>query len=273
MTQQEYENAVQTRLQEEQERYTQEVAEARASADAAWRQQLPELRAKLIAQAKANIDAQMTSEMQPLPAEEKAVQLDAATAEIDAQLQKQHEEQLQMAVSVVQLPETEAQVRRLYAFLRPQDVSDIQSDAGAGSGIYEKIWHVGSSYWNIAEAKFVAEPEDKSNVVELGGPPTVQNLKENVLYYASLDPRIKLGSELMDTGEKLASLRLERDKRLAEHDNKIAQLTRAAREGEDVATQLAAWDAYAIALCELPDQPGSPWDGGGPETPWPKKPA
>lgn len=272
MTQQEYENAVQTRLREEQERYTQEMAEARANADATWRQQLPELRAKLIAQAKANIDAQMTSDMQPLSAEEKAAQLDAATVEIDAQLQKQHEEQLQMAVSMVQPPETEAQVWQMYAFLQPQDAPEIPLESSPVS-MYEKTWHVGSSYWSLAEAKFVAEPEDKSNVVELGGPPTVQNLKENVLYYASLDPRIKLGPELMDTGEKLASLRLERDKRLAEHDNKIAQLTRAAREGEDVAAQLAAWDAYAIALCELPDQPGSPWDGGGPETPWPKKPA
>ncbi|WP_300125776.1 phage tail assembly chaperone [Desulfovibrio sp.] len=37
--------------------------------------------------------------------------------------------------------------------------------------------------------------------------------------------------------------------------------------------QLAAWDAYAEALCELPAQEGAPFDGGGELTPWPDAPA
>lgn len=69
-----------------------------------------------------------------------------------------------------------------------------------------------------------------------------------------------------------AQLRSIREVKFREYDKVVSQLERKARIGEAVATQLAAWDAYAIALCELPEQPGAPWDGGGSQTPWPVKP-
>lgn len=72
--------------------------------------------------------------------------------------------------------------------------------------------------------------------------------------------------------ERFRRLRSARDAKLVEYDTKIAQLTRMAREGEDMESELDAWDAYATALCNLPEQSGAPWDGGGELTPWPAKP-
>ncbi|MBD5585210.1 MAG: hypothetical protein HDQ88_09010 [Clostridia bacterium] len=72
--------------------------------------------------------------------------------------------------------------------------------------------------------------------------------------------------------ERFQMLRSARDAKLTEYDTKIAQLTRRAREGEDMESELDAWDAYATALCNLPEQKGAPWDGGGELTPWPTKP-
>ena len=80
------------------------------------------------------------------------------------------------------------------------------------------------------------------------------------------------------TAEELfAALRAAREPRLAEYDREMAQLQRQLRLATDagatsVELDIAAWDSYAQALCDLPQQPGAPWDGGGDETPWPVKP-
>ena len=74
------------------------------------------------------------------------------------------------------------------------------------------------------------------------------------------------------TEELFAQLRSIREVKFREYDEAVSQLEREARTGENVAARLSAWDAYAIALCELPEQPGAPWDGGGVKTPWPVKP-
>lgn len=73
--------------------------------------------------------------------------------------------------------------------------------------------------------------------------------------------------------ERFQMLRSARDAKLSAYDVKVAQFTRKAREGEDMEATLAAWDAYATALCELPEQAGAPWDGGGELTPWPAEPS
>lgn len=75
-----------------------------------------------------------------------------------------------------------------------------------------------------------------------------------------------------NTDELFAQLRSFREVKLRDYDAKISQLERRARLGENVASELAAWDAYALALCNLPDQEGAPWDGGGSATPWPAAP-
>lgn len=72
--------------------------------------------------------------------------------------------------------------------------------------------------------------------------------------------------------ELWAQLRAMRDLRLLEYDKAISQLNRARRNGEDVTEGVALWDAYAKALCDLPEQRGAPWDGGSWGTPWPKRP-
>lgn len=78
------------------------------------------------------------------------------------------------------------------------------------------------------------------------------------------------------TEELFAQLRSYREVKLREYDEKISQLDRQIRLNPDYAAypiERAEWDAYAVALCNLPAQEGAPWDGGGSETPWPQKPA
>lgn len=79
------------------------------------------------------------------------------------------------------------------------------------------------------------------------------------------------------TDELFAALRGARDAKLRdEYDPHIAQLIRQQRrastdeERAAIATQIAAWDAYAVALCDLPEQDGTPWTDG--DIPWPTPP-
>lgn len=98
-----------------------------------------------------------------------------------------------------------------------------------------------------------------------------QNKKQlEQLYSVFLEEVVQ--EPLPTTAELFAQLRSIREVKFREYDEAVSQLERRARIGENVASQLAAWDAYAIALCELPEQSGAPWDGGMSETPWPVKP-
>ena len=72
--------------------------------------------------------------------------------------------------------------------------------------------------------------------------------------------------------ERFEMLRAARKGKLADYDVAVAELRRKERAGADVTADLAAWDAYAEALCDLPAQEGAPWDGGGELTPWPEEP-
>jgi len=74
----------------------------------------------------------------------------------------------------------------------------------------------------------------------------------------------------------LAPLRATREALLGEYDKNIAALSRVQRlattddERTAIATQIAAWDAYAVALCSLPEQDGAPWADS--TIPWPTPP-
>ena len=57
--------------------------------------------------------------------------------------------------------------------------------------------------------------------------------------------------KMLTTEELFARLRKKRDELLQRHE--------------------CANPAYKQALRDLPAQPGAPWDGGGPETPWPNR--
>ncbi|MBD5585798.1 MAG: hypothetical protein HDQ88_12010 [Clostridia bacterium] len=84
--------------------------------------------------------------------------------------------------------------------------------------------------------------------------------------------------EVPTEAELHASLEKERGYRLYDYDNTVSQIQRVMRNTQDetiiseLTATLAAWDAYATALCRLPSQDGSPWDGGGENTPWPTVP-
>lgn len=75
--------------------------------------------------------------------------------------------------------------------------------------------------------------------------------------------------------ERFRMLRMARDAKLAEYDKHISQLDRMLRmypNNMDYYNLRNSWDDYAITLCNLPEQPGAPWDGGGELTPWPVVP-
>ena len=83
-------------------------------------------------------------------------------------------------------------------------------------------------------------------------------------------PRIESGQNQsgQTAGEILRkNLRSERDRRLAGTDYLLMPDYPI---GEENRAQVAA---YRQALRDLPAIDGSPWDGGGPQTPWPQAPA
>lgn len=61
-------------------------------------------------------------------------------------------------------------------------------------------------------------------------------------------------------------LRAERDRRLTTTDYLLMQ------DYPIVEGNLSVVKAYRQSLRDLPAQAGAPWDGGGPETPWPAEP-
>lgn len=67
-------------------------------------------------------------------------------------------------------------------------------------------------------------------------------------------------------GELFAALRAERDRRLAATDYLLAA------DYPLYGDEREAVIACRQALRDLPAREGAPWDGGGPETPWPVKP-
>lgn len=126
--------------------------------------------------------------------------------------------------------------------------------------------------WDVEKAAFVDEMPESAEILSLSnadGDIDVDYLRETLLFYG-----YDLG-ELASPQELFASLRDERDNRLDEYDKKIAQLDRLIRlnpDDESYIAQRHEWDEYAVALCDLPDEEGAPWDGGGKLTPWPQKP-
>lgn len=270
------------------EQYAAKVAEAKANAKAQWDKELPAKREKLIAQATADINAETVATPEGprlLTEPEKTQKLEAAMAQIVASLQAEEKQYIEMASVIPEQAPTLKGIEEEFSIGKPQSdeekaaeqtVAEPQTEVAP----YDAIWTDGTQYWDVAEACYVNPNSragiDQSRVVMLGGSiPFEQNIRENIKYYAQRDPRIQLGPEIMDTEELFVRLREKRSERLAEYDQKIAQLDRLIRENPDYATysiQRAEWDTYATALCNLPTQPGAPWDGGGPETPWPAKP-
>lgn len=119
---------------------------------------------------------------------------------------------------------------------------------------------------------YIVVPDDKLQEHLNKGYKTYEMLKP--VFEAEAEERLQ---EKLNNPQYIAELfellRMQRSLRLAEYDTKISQIERQARLGMDVAEQIAAWDAYAQALCSLPEQEGAPWDGGGELTPWPVMPA
>lgn len=281
----EYQILIDYYYNQDQERYSAEVAKAKADAEKQWEAGYEKKREELIAQMEANLAA-MTVDApdgpQPLPEAKWYAKWNEGMKEINAHLAEEHKQTIEQAASFVQPAKTMAEVESTYSFFKGDILAKMEAEANPEPvqvDLYDALIPVGDSYWNVAEACYVNSnartPIDQSRVLEIAPDATEENLRSWIKFYSQQDPRIKMGPEIMDTEELFTRLREERSKLLTEYDQKIAQLDRLIREHPDYATysiQRAEWDAYATALCNLPSQEGAPWDGGGPETPWPTKP-
>lgn len=179
-------------------------------------------------------------------------------------------------LSSIERPKTIEQIEQEYNYLRPLENEELPEINPVP--LYETIYKIGERYWSIKERKFIPEPIEKNNVIQLAGKPTIDNLRAALILYGKSDPLIQLGPEIMTIDELFTSLRNKRDEYFSEYDKKIAQLDRLIRENPDnieYQTKRKAWDNYANELVALTDEgrEGAPWDGGGPLTPWPEKPA
>lgn len=288
-TLEEWETLVNNTYLNDQERYNTAVAEARAKAVERWDAEEPARREAMMKQAAANIQAMVEdgpAGPQPLSEAKVSELMTQAAEEMNETLAKEKQEFVQQAESVVPPPKSRKDIEQLYGFYKSaiEQTAQLTAEPEPASALapYDFIWTDGTQYWDVANACYLnpngRAPIDHSRVVMLGANGVSsfeQNIRENIKLYSQTDPRIKLGPEVMDTEELFTRLREERSNRLAEYDQKIAQLDRLIRENPDYAEytiKRMAWDAYATALCNLPSQAGAPWDGGGPETPWPDKP-
>lgn len=288
-TPEQFQELINIAVENDKERYDAEVAKARARAIEQWDSEEPAKREAIMAHAAANIKAMTVDGSDgPEPLSEAKISelMTQVAQEMNERLAEEKQRVIQQAEGIVEHAKDAEYYESLYGFLKPSSVQFSEqleeSSIGFNPDPYDAIWTDGAQYWDVANACLInpngRTPIDQSRVVKLGNNGVSsfeQNIRENIKFYSQNDPRIQLGPEIMDTEELLTRLRAERSKRLAEYDQKIAQLDRLIRENPDYATysiQRAAWDAYATALCNLPSQEGSPWDGGGPETPWPAKP-
>lgn len=260
------------------EKYELDKAQATQQAEAQWDSQYVAKREHMIAEMEANLAAMTVIGLDganvPLTATEYQTEWDEGIKKINAQLAQEHEQFIAQAVSMVQQPEKMEQIEATYGFYKAAILQQQEFALLPEPEPYvppqDRIYKVGDRYWSVPLEAWVSAPTDTANVVVLGGEPTEQNLRETLKANG-----LPLGPEIMDTEELFVRLRSRRNERLDEYDKKIMQLNRLIRENPDYATytiQRAAWDAYATALCELPQQSDAPWDGGGPLTPWPAKP-
>lgn len=74
------------------------------------------------------------------------------------------------------------------------------------------------------------------------------------------------GTWVIDSEQAFSLLRAERNRRLTESDFLVLPGYPLSTEDRDAVLQ------YRTYLRDLPAQDGAPWDGGGENTPWPKKP-
>lgn len=90
---------------------------------------------------------------------------------------------------------------------------------------------------------------------------------ENDAYIEKQDGDYIIVQNAAPSSESLfSSLRAERDRRIASSDYLLMPDYPLAEDSRQIV------QTYRQELRDLPAQDGAPWDGGGPETPWPTLP-
>lgn len=261
-----YEEAVAAELASQQAQYEQTAARMAAAAARDWDGKKGALRLALLEQAASRIEALVNAAGKPHPASERERLLAAATEAIDAELARQRQTYIDEACAVIPGPWPEADIRAMLAHLRDPEQPPAEPAGRTrpdGKTIYRladgRLYDVAAGLYR-ADAGLAAEEEDR--VIDLGGDPTDANLKETLAFYGLPVPAF-----LQDVSELFASLRAERDRRIAATDYLVC-VDYPLDSGSGREEVLA----YRAALRDLPALAGAPWDGGGPETPWPALP-
>ena len=108
-----YENGLET--------YKNKVAEAKEQVLAQWNKVVKTKKAELLDQAKTNINSQTNDNGNPLSDKEKQDLIAKATTEIDNHLEKEKNQQLEQAASMVEQPESLDQIKTTYMCYYPHE--------------------------------------------------------------------------------------------------------------------------------------------------------
>lgn len=181
----------------EAEAYDNTVAAARATIEARWDAKAPALRESLVAELEVNLNAETVqgeNGPEPVSKAEWDKRWRAGVAQIDAGLARQKQEAINNAASSITPPRTLAQIQTTFGMYKPQEQPPMPEIHRVPPG--QEIYEVGETYWSVPEAKFIPEPEDKSNLVVIGGAPTNENLRETLEFYG-----YPVGDELLTPAE------------------------------------------------------------------------
>lgn len=137
----------------------------------------------------------------PLTEEEKHTIIEQAEASIAAQFEHDKQEHLAQALSMVRQPPSEEQVRMMYDFLKEPE-NPAEDTAPFVPNFHELVYKVSDLYWSVPEHKFIPEPDDKTNVVELAD---TAALRRTLNFYRNTSqPWIVIGDELLNPQELYA---------------------------------------------------------------------
>lgn len=245
----EWNQLINYKVAEEQERYNNEIKQAKKIAKAQW-------------------DKTLEQRIQ-------AIKENNPNANIDSELEKEKEQFINDFISVIEIPQTKEQIEQTLSFLKPMEMSvpDIPQ-----YNIKDKIINLNNNYWSIAEGRFIdSDNIPAGKLIFIGGEQTFEALQEFVNAEHLGDPSIPKCTDKAITDKKFDLLREARKTRFALYDAKINQLNREVRQNparEAVyMDEMQLWDNYARLLSNITELPNAPWDGGGEETPWPEIPS
>lgn len=261
----EFENLISVTVQHENDVYNSAVLEAKKNAEISWDNDLQDRINQELSQIDININSQLDDESNPLSDTDKAKLREEAIVKMNEALEKEKEQFINDSASTVQQPLSEEIIRKMYSFLMPNNSDDYEiAESDQKFDIYNAYYQLDDGrIYSTADADFI-KTRDVPNVIKVPGG-TLEDLKVGILqfYKSNGYSDVVIPAFMLTEEELFTNLRKERDKRIAETDYLLTQDYPLSEK------KRAAITEYRTVLRDLPAMEGSPWDGGGKDTPWP----